>query len=144
MSRALALLALALLAGCAGKPVKPPAPEAREGVSHRAVAKPRAGGDPAATAAATQAACLQVREHRDEDYTPGGLYAPGVRDSAVTCAPMPTRRLTKWAPMKPLAPVTRMRSWAKREVFSVLMSERSILDQDLLDGDQHHLDVQPT
>ncbi|WP_194163163.1 septal ring lytic transglycosylase RlpA family protein [Arenimonas daejeonensis] len=27
-------------------------------------------------------ACLQVREHRDEDYTPGGLYAPGVRDSA--------------------------------------------------------------
>lgn len=82
MSRALALLALALLAGCAGKPVKPPAPEAREGVSHRAVAKPRAEGDPAATVAATQAACLQVREHRDEDYTPGGLYAPGVSDSA--------------------------------------------------------------
>jgi rare lipoprotein A len=27
-------------------------------------------------------ACRQVREHRDEDYTPGGLYAPGVRDSA--------------------------------------------------------------
>lgn len=82
MSRALALLALALLAGCAGKPVKPPAPEAREGVSHRAAAKPRAEGDPAAAVAATQAACLQVREHRDEDYTPGGLYAPGVSDSA--------------------------------------------------------------
>lgn len=82
MSRALALLALALLAGCAGKPVKPPAPEAREGVSHRAAPKPRAGGDPAAEVAATQAACLQVREHRDEDYTPGGLYAPGVSDSA--------------------------------------------------------------
>lgn len=82
MSRALALLALALLAGCAGKPVKPPAPEAREGVSHRAAPKPRASGDPAAEVAATQAACLQVREHRDEDYTPGGLYAPGVSDSA--------------------------------------------------------------
>ncbi|MBW8312047.1 MAG: septal ring lytic transglycosylase RlpA family protein [Rhizobium sp.] len=83
MSRAFALLALALLAGCAGKPVKPSAPEARgDGVSHRAMAKPRAEGEPAATVAASQAACLQVREHRDEDYTPGGLYAPGVSDSA--------------------------------------------------------------
>lgn len=82
MTRALALLALALLAGCAGKPVKPSAPDAREGVSHRAAAKPRAAENPAATVAASQAACLQVREHRDEDYTPGGLYAPGVSDSA--------------------------------------------------------------
>ncbi|OHE80048.1 MAG: hypothetical protein A2X76_01120 [Lysobacterales bacterium GWF1_69_6] len=82
MKRTLALLAVALLAGCAGKPVKPSAPEARDGVSHRAVAKPRAEGDPVASVAATQAACLQVREHRDEDYTPGGLYAPGVSDSA--------------------------------------------------------------
>ncbi|MCM2355596.1 MAG: hypothetical protein NDI68_02785, partial [Arenimonas sp.] len=68
MTRALALLALALLAGCAGKPVKPSAPDAREGVSHRAVAKPRTEAEPAAAVAATQAACLQVREHRDEDY----------------------------------------------------------------------------
>lgn len=82
MSRALALLALALLAGCAGKSVKPSAPEAREGVSHRAAAKPHAAETPAASVAASQAACLQVREHRDEDYTPGGLYAPGVSDSA--------------------------------------------------------------
>jgi rare lipoprotein A len=26
--------------------------------------------------------CLPTREHRDSDYTPGGLYAPGVADSA--------------------------------------------------------------
>lgn len=82
MKRTLALLAVALLAGCAGKPVKPSVPDAREGVSHRAAAKPRAEESPAATVAASQAACLQVREHRDEDYTPGGLYAPGVSDSA--------------------------------------------------------------
>jgi rare lipoprotein A len=43
-------------------------------------------------------ACLQVREHRDEDYTPGGLYAPGVRDSApqhaldISGIPEPTPR----------------------------------------------------
>jgi rare lipoprotein A len=71
------LLLLALLAGCADKPVKPAAPAP-------VASAPRA---PAASASAPAAAgvppaCLQVREHRDEDYTPGGLYAPGVRDSA--------------------------------------------------------------
>lgn len=73
------LLALALLAGCAGKPVKP-APQAA--AAPRAVTI--ATGTPAAAMAAQDVppACLQVREHRDEDYTPGGLYAPGVRDSA--------------------------------------------------------------
>ena len=71
------VLALVLLAGCAGKPVKP-APQA--------AAAPRAPtiatGKPAPIGQGVPPACLQVREHRDEDYTPGGLYAPGVRDSA--------------------------------------------------------------
>lgn len=66
---------LALLAGCADKPVKPaagsPVPAAR---APQPAAAPVAQGIPPA--------CLQVREHRDEDYTPGGLYAPGVSDSA--------------------------------------------------------------
>lgn len=67
-----------LLAGCADKPVKP-TPSAP---SPRATA-PRAATPPAAVAQPGVApACVQVREHRDEDYTPGGLYAPGVRDSA--------------------------------------------------------------
>ncbi len=72
------LLVLALLAGCAGKPVKPPP---------QAAAAPRpatsaAANPPAAAVEGVPPACLQVREHRDEDYTPGGLYAPGVSDSA--------------------------------------------------------------
>lgn len=72
------LLALGLLAGCAGKPVKPtpsalpPSPVAAAADAPPA-ALPVEGVPPA---------CIQVREHRDEDYTPGGLYAPGVRDSA--------------------------------------------------------------
>jgi rare lipoprotein A len=70
-----AVLLLGLLvAGCADKPVKPTlAPQTP------------ARADPAPTPVAApgvQPACLQVREHRDEDYTAGGLYAPGVRDSA--------------------------------------------------------------
>ncbi len=72
------LLLLALLAGCAGKPAKPAA--------QAAAAAPRAttiaAGKPVPAVEGVPPACLQVREHRDEDYTPGGLYAPGVRDSA--------------------------------------------------------------
>ncbi|MBP6596663.1 MAG: septal ring lytic transglycosylase RlpA family protein [Arenimonas sp.] len=75
MRAAPGVMLLALLAGCADKPVKPavgePAPTAR---APQAAAAPVAAGVPPA--------CLQVREHRDEDYTPGGLYAPGVSDSA--------------------------------------------------------------
>lgn len=71
------LFVLALLAGCADKPVKPSpsAPEPRADA-------PRAAAQASAPASTVPPACVQVREHRDEDYTPGGLYAPGVSDSA--------------------------------------------------------------
>lgn len=82
MTRLAAVLMVALLAGCAGTPKKPETADAPA-----AAAKPRKAGDRAVAAgpsgeAAPPLACLQVREHRDEDYTPGGLYAPGVSDSA--------------------------------------------------------------
>ncbi|MFY2762889.1 septal ring lytic transglycosylase RlpA family protein [Arenimonas sp. MALMAid1274] len=77
MRRLPGLVLLALLAGCADKPVKPvlPEPVSRAGT-------PRALPPPPPAAAGVAPACVQVREHRDEDYTPGGLYAPGVPDSA--------------------------------------------------------------
>ena len=70
-------LVLALLVGCADKPVKPVPPAAEP----RADA-PRAVVEAAPPVSTVAPACMQVREHRDEDYTPGGLYAPGVSDSA--------------------------------------------------------------
>ena len=70
----LLLTLLTLLAGCGGKSVKPSAEPAP--VAPRAAAIGMAAGN------GVPPACLQVREHRDEDYTPGGLYAPGVRDTA--------------------------------------------------------------
>ena len=74
-SGALGLAALLALAGCGGKTAKPDAPRpTAPATAARASAAAAASGIPAA--------CRQVRDHRDEDYTPGGLYAPGVRDSA--------------------------------------------------------------
>jgi rare lipoprotein A len=61
------------LAGCGGKPVRPvlqpvasrtPPPVSRDAAPRPVVADP----------------CAPTRIHRDEDYTPGGLYAPGVSD----------------------------------------------------------------
>ncbi|WP_290891110.1 septal ring lytic transglycosylase RlpA family protein [Arenimonas sp.] len=77
MSRLTGLALLVLLAGCADKPVRPVAPAAEP-----AADLPRAAASTAPAVEGMPPACLQVREHRDEDYTPGGLYAPGVRDSA--------------------------------------------------------------
>jgi rare lipoprotein A len=73
-----ALLAL-LLSACAGAPTRP-APVAE---SPRAAARPTAGADAPSrdSRSAFVRACAPTREHRDSDYTPGGLYAPGVSDA---------------------------------------------------------------
>ena len=72
MRRALLPLLLAVTA-CAGNPQRPTAPIA--------TTKPPATS-PAPVRGATPAieACAPTRVHRDSDYTPGGLYAPGVAD----------------------------------------------------------------
>ena len=77
MRQAIGLALLVLLAGCADKPVRPTLP-----ATAPAPGAPRAATPAAPAVAGVPPACVQVREHRDEDYTPGGLYAPGVRDSA--------------------------------------------------------------
>jgi rare lipoprotein A len=93
MSRAIGLALLVLLTGCADKPVRP-VPPANEPAGDA----PRAAVQATPAAQGVPPACLQVREHRDEDYTPGGLYAPGVRDSApqhaldISGIPEPTPR----------------------------------------------------
>lgn len=81
MRRVLACGLVLALAACAGKPVRP-SPEAPAPAARPAPAGAVAGV--AQGVPALQAACRQVREHRDEDYTAGGLYAPGVADSAPT------------------------------------------------------------
>jgi rare lipoprotein A len=93
MTRALGLALVLLLAACADKPVRPDPPAREPGAD-----APRAAVEAAPAVAGVPPACVQVREHRDEDYTPGGLYAPGVRDSApehaldISGIPEPTPR----------------------------------------------------
>lgn len=94
MRAALAALVCLLLAACASTP-KTAGPVQTDAPVVRSGSEDRAGLDPAR--ADVPAACLQVREHRDEDYTPGGLYAPGVRDSAPD-APLDISGLTEPAP----------------------------------------------
>ncbi|MBB5014641.1 septal ring lytic transglycosylase RlpA family protein [Rehaibacterium terrae] len=71
MSARLALIALSLLlAACARAPKKPSAPP----VASAPLATPlgeASGDDP----------CAVIYEHSEADYTPGGLYRPGQRDS---------------------------------------------------------------
>ena len=82
MTRPLAVLLAVLLAGCAGAPKKPGPGEAGVAGTNPDAAAARTAAGVAAADPGLPLACRQVREHRDEDYTPGGLYAPGVADTA--------------------------------------------------------------
>lgn len=114
----LVVLAL-LLAGCAGKPVKP--------VPTAASASPPkvtiATGKPAPVVEGVPPACLQVREHRDEDYTPGGLYAPGVRDSA------PQHALDISGIPEPVPRAEPTSTYGNRSPYTVLGKRYSVLER---------------
>ncbi|HLU13389.1 MAG TPA: septal ring lytic transglycosylase RlpA family protein [Arenimonas sp.] len=77
MKRLAGLSLLLLLTACGGREATRP-PLAQEPAGD----VPRQMSGDAPPASTVPPACVQVREHRDEDYTAGGLYAPGVRDSA--------------------------------------------------------------
>ncbi|MAL03019.1 MAG: hypothetical protein CL625_01915, partial [Arenimonas sp.] len=109
-----------LLAACAGKPTRPDVPVTEPAGSPRSAPAP---GPAAASAQALQAACLQVREHRDEDYTAGGLYAPGVPDSAPT-DPLDISGLAEPEPRhEPLA------RYGNRSPYTVLGKSYRVLDR---------------
>ena len=110
-----------LLAACAGKPTRPVAP-----VVEPAADTPRAAvaATPAAASAqALQAACLQVHEHRDEDYTAGGLYAPGVADSA------PSESLDISGLVEPEPTHEPLARYGNRSPYTVLGKSYRVLDR---------------
>lgn len=73
--RLAALVLLLLLTACARAPKKPSPPPASPGKP--AAARPSPAADP----------CAVIYAHDEADYTPGGLYRPGQRDSGPANAP---------------------------------------------------------
>ena len=72
-------LVVLLVTACGTQPTRPE--QATQGPASRSVSQ----GKSAATAAALNP-CAPTRQHLDSDYTPGGLYAPGVADSGPAVA----------------------------------------------------------
>jgi rare lipoprotein A len=77
-----AALALAALAGCGHAPVRPGAQSPGQAPRHDVDVSGREA--PSATRASDP--CAPTRVHRDSDYTPGGLYLPGVSDGGPVAA----------------------------------------------------------
>ena len=110
-----------LLAACAGKPTRPVAPAVEPGADAPRAAV--AATPAAASVQALQAACLQVREHRDEDYTAGGLYAPGVADSA------PSERLDISGLVEPEPRHEPLARYGNRSPYTVLGKSYRVLER---------------
>ncbi len=81
--RCVAVLALSLLVACGHAPVRPQARAPQSGPRAPVGDGWRASG---AGAASRIDPCAPTRIHRDSDYTPGGLYAPGVADGGPAAA----------------------------------------------------------
>ena len=106
-----AALLLAGLAACGHAPTRPVA--ATPGRTAPTGAAPaRVGLDP----------CAPTRVHLDSDYTPGGLYAPGVADGGPT-GPIDVDRLVEPTPRRE----PRART-GNRSPYSVLGKEYRVLD----------------
>ena len=73
-----ALLAL-LMTGCGSTPARHPPPERIYSPSVKTA-------QPSTSPARQFNPCAPTRAHRDSDYTPGGLYAPGVADGGPSVA----------------------------------------------------------
>lgn len=117
MKRGLAPALALLLAACGSTPTRPVA--ATEGSEAFALQdeSPTRRGMPSADP------CAPTRVHRDSDYTPGGLYAPGVADSGPALA-IDVSRLPEPVPRE--EPRSR---YGNRSPYTVLGKTYRVLDQ---------------
>jgi rare lipoprotein A len=122
MRRLAAAAAMALLlSACAGAPKPRPDPYAGEPASQSRGLREGAAADVDALPPAPT--CVPPREHDESLYTAGGLYAPGVADSAppvaidVSNIPEPTPRRDPKA------------RWGNRETYSVLGRTYRVMDR---------------
>lgn len=107
----LVLLVAVTACGGRGKQVRPTTPSQPPPVSRP--------GEPAVVAPDP---CAVVYEHRDEDYTPGGLYRPGQRDHAPVGQPDWTAIAQPEPRHEPLA------AYGNRSPYTVLGKSYRVLD----------------
>ena len=122
--RRLALASVVLLSACASAPNKSPPP-----VAH---APPPAHTDARGDAPATALpdACAPTRVHRDSDYTPGGLYAPGVADGR------PERAIDVSNVAEPVPRREPRAATGNRSPYSVLGKTYKVMDDE--DAHEYH------
>ncbi|GIX38362.1 MAG: hypothetical protein KatS3mg127_1601 [Silanimonas sp.] len=115
MRFAAALLALLLLAGCASAPGgKKPRPDPYAGEPGSRARALREAGPTRIDPLPAPPNCVPPREHDESLYTPGGLYAPGVPDSAPP-VPVDVSHLPEPVPRRePRA------AYGNRETYTVL------------------------
>ncbi|WP_028770427.1 septal ring lytic transglycosylase RlpA family protein [Silanimonas lenta] len=115
MRLATALLALLLLAGCASAPGgKTPRPDPYAGEPGSRARALREAGPTRIDPLPAPPSCVPPREHDESLYTPGGLYAPGVPDSAPP-VPVDVSHLPEPVPRRePRA------AYGNRETYTVL------------------------
>lgn len=115
MRFAAALLALLLLAGCASAPGgKKPRPDPYAGEPGSRARALREAGPTRIDPLPAPPSCVPPREHDESLYTPGGLYAPGVPDSAPP-VPVDVSHLPEPVPRRePRA------AYGNRETYTVL------------------------
>lgn len=116
MRRSWPALAVLLLAACGSAPkrVSPP-----PGVSAPRASFPAPTRSPPSAAAN---ACAPTRVHRDSDYTPGGLYAPGVADGG------PATAIDVSAVLEPMPRAEPRSRYGNRSPYSVLGKSYRVLD----------------
>ena len=120
MRRLWPILIVLLVAACGATPTRRPPPLVSQQVPQRAV-----GNTPAPRASLPGPPfnpCAPTRQHRDSDYTPGGLYAPGVSDGG------PSAPIDVSAVLEPVPRAEQRSRYGNRSPYTVLGKSYRVLD----------------
>jgi rare lipoprotein A len=118
MSRLWPTLVVLLLAACGSTPTRPPSTSVASSPA-RAVARTPAASGPAAPVFNP---CAPTRKHLDSDYTPGGLYAPGVSDGG------PAAPIDVSGVLEPVPRAEPRSRYGNRSPYTVLGATYRVLD----------------
>lgn len=118
MSRLWPTLVVLLLAACGSTPTRPPSASQGSTPDRPSAKAPTASG----SIAPAFNPCAPTRQHLDSDYTPGGLYAPGVSDGG------PAAPIDVSAVLEPVPRAEPRSRYGNRSPYTVLGKTYRVLD----------------